>query len=146
MASRTAAYGRALLKWAGRQKRKPEHVAANPFLDLTIAATEDRDRVLTEPELFEIWEAAGDLGYPFGHWIRFALLTLQRGRQECAAACWSEISADMTTWEIPGNRMKNGKSGTQYSDQAFLRTFKFAFKRSSAKNVVMRCKRRALSY
>ena len=30
-------------------------------------------------------EAATELGYPFGHWVRFALLTLQRGRQEIAA-------------------------------------------------------------
>jgi integrase len=113
MAARTAAYGRACFKWASARKGKAEHVASNPFLDFKPAAPgKDRQRVITEPELREIWDAAGQLGYPFGAWTRFAMLTLQRGRQECAAAKRPEISPDLTTWTIPPERMKNGRAHT----------------------------------
>jgi integrase len=107
MALRTAAYGRSCFNWAISK----EHVSGNPFADLKLSAEENsRERVLTEPELGEIWEAATELGYPFGHWTRFALLTLQRGRQEVAAMRWGEVSPDRRTWEVPGTRMKNGKA------------------------------------
>ena len=119
MTARLVAYGKACFRWAGKQKNKPQYVAGNPFLDIDVPASGDRERVLTEAEILEIWAAAGELGYPFGAWARFAMLTLQRGRQECAGARWAEISADMTAWEIPGSRMKNGKAHTVHlSEQA----------------------------
>ena len=104
MALRTAAYGRAAYNWAIGK----EHVSGNPFAALKLSAEEkSRERVLADSELVEIWEAAIELGYPFGHWTRFAMLTLQRGRQEIAAMRRGEVSADGRTWEIPGSRMKN---------------------------------------
>jgi len=42
-----------------------------------------RDRVLSMEELGRIWDAAGDLGYPFGDWYRLLILTGQR-RSEIA--------------------------------------------------------------
>ncbi len=37
------------------------------------------------------------------------MLTLQR-RQEVAGLQWSELSADMTAWRLPGERAKNGRA------------------------------------
>ncbi len=52
--------------------------------------------------------AADKLGYPFGPIYKFMILTLQR-REEVAGMRWSEIADEMTRWELPGQRMKNGK-------------------------------------
>ena len=105
MASRTLAYARACYRWAMKRGK----VFANPFQDLPVpAGTSDRDRVLTDDELFAVWTAASTLPYPFGPFFQLAILTLQR-REEVAGMRWSEISADMVVWTIPGERMKNGR-------------------------------------
>jgi integrase len=105
MAGRVMAYARAAFRWA--QKRGK--VAANPFADLPVSggATE-RDRVLTDAELGEVWAAADGMAYPFGPFVKLAILTLQR-REEVAGMRWSEIATDLSQWTIPGARMKNGK-------------------------------------
>lgn len=105
IAGRTLAYARAAFHWAEKRGKVP----GNPFQGLPIAAgTSERERVLTEIEVGEVWAAAGLLGEPFGPFIRLLLLTLQR-RSEVAGLSWSELSADHTVWTIPGPRMKNGK-------------------------------------
>lgn len=105
MAGRTLAYARAAFRWA--QKRGK--VAANPFLDLPISAgATERDRVLTDGELAEVWTAVNGMVYPFGPCFKLAILTLQR-REEVAGMQWSEIAADLSRWTIPAQRMKNGK-------------------------------------
>lgn len=104
-AGRTLAYGRACYTWAEKRSR----VTANPFHRLPIAeATNERDRVLTDSEVAEVWAAAGALPYPFGPFFRLAMLTLQR-REEVAGMRWAEISADRTLWTIPAERMKNNR-------------------------------------
>jgi integrase len=104
-AGRTMAYARACFAWAKKRGKVPE----NPFAELPIAAgTTERERVLTDAEIAEVWSAANTLGYPFGPFYRLMILTLQR-REEVAGMRWSEISADMTRWTLPGARMKNGK-------------------------------------
>ncbi len=106
MARQTLAYGRAMFGWA----LKREKVGLNPFAGLpAIGRVVDRERTLTEAEAVEVWEAAGELPYPFGPCFRLMLLTLQR-RDEVARARWSEMSDDLTSWCLPGSRMKNGKS------------------------------------
>jgi integrase len=105
MAGRVMAYGRAAFHWA--QKRGK--VAANPFADLPVSAgATERDRALTDAELGEVWAAADGMAYPFGPFVKLAILTLQR-REEVAGMRWSEIAADLSRWTIPGERMKNGK-------------------------------------
>jgi integrase len=105
MAGRTLAYARACFRWAVQRGKVP----ANPFQNLPISTSaRQRDRVLTNSELAEVWVAAQSLGYPFGPFFQLAILTLQR-REEVAAMRWSEISDDMSQWTIPGSRMKNGK-------------------------------------
>jgi integrase len=105
VAARTAAYGRSCYTWAIKRGLVP----LNPFDALPIATTTgERDRVLNEAELAEVWAAASALPYPFGPFFRLAILTLQR-REEVAGMRWSELSADGTLWTIPAERMKNNR-------------------------------------
>jgi integrase len=105
MAGRTLAYARAAFRWA--QKRGK--VAHNPFQGLPISTTTaTRERVLSDSEIAEVWAAASTLSYPFGPFFRLAVLTMQR-REEVAGMLWSEISADLSVWTLPGSRMKSGR-------------------------------------
>jgi integrase len=104
MTGRTAAYGRAAFAWA----MKRGAVRANPFADLPLAkSVGKRERVLTDEEIGEIWRAAGDAAAPYGTIVRLLILTGQR-RGEVAGMNWAEISDDLTTWALPGERTKNG--------------------------------------
>ena len=106
IAGRTVAYGRACFSWA----RKRGKLAVNPFVDLPIsAAKSERDRVLDDDEVAEVWVAAGQLPFPFGPFFKVALLTVQR-REEVAGMRWSELSPDLSLWRIPAARMKAGKA------------------------------------
>jgi integrase len=83
-------------------------VRANPFADLPVAkGIAKRERVLSDDEITEIWRAAGTVTAPYGAIIRLLILTGQR-RGEVAGMTWSEISDDLTTWTMPGERTKNG--------------------------------------
>jgi integrase len=83
-------------------------VQTNPFTNLPIPkAVARRERVLSDDEIAEIWRAATEAGEPYGSIIRMLLLTGQR-RGEVAGMTWTEISADLTTWTMPGVRTKNG--------------------------------------
>lgn len=104
-AGRTMAYARACFVWGKRRGKVPE----NPFAELPISAgATERERVLSNAEIAEVWGAADKLGYPFGPFYKLLILTLQR-REEVAGMRWSEVSDDMTRWVLPGERMKNGK-------------------------------------
>ncbi len=107
IAGRTLAYGRACYGWAVKRRC----LAVNPFAGLPVieGANPSRDRVLTDAEVGAVWRAAGALGQPFGPIMRLLLLTAQR-REEVAALRWSELSADLSTWTLPGARAKNGKA------------------------------------
>ena len=104
MTSRTAAYGRAAFAWA----MKRDAVRANPFASLAIAKTiAKRERVLSDVELADIWHAATDAVQPYGTVVRLLILTGQR-RGEVGGMRWDEISDDLATWSLPGERTKNG--------------------------------------
>ncbi|MBF0562654.1 MAG: integrase arm-type DNA-binding domain-containing protein [Alphaproteobacteria bacterium] len=102
MATRTAAYGRACYGWA----IKRGSLTANPFTALPLAATERRDRVLTDSELALVWNAT-DPTTAHGAIVRFLILTGQR-REEVGGMTWDEVSPDLTTWTLPAARAKNG--------------------------------------
>lgn len=105
MAGRTLAYARAAFRWAEKRGKVP----ANPFQGLPIAAgTTARERVLSDGEMAEVWAAADTLGYPFGPFLKLAILTMQR-RAEVAGMRWSEIADDLSVWTVPGARMKSGR-------------------------------------
>jgi integrase len=102
MVGRTAAYGRAAFAWA--VKRGMVH--ANPFAHLPVAKSiAKRERVLSDEEIGDVWRAA--VSAPYGTIIRLLILTGQR-RGEVAGMTWGELSADLSTWTIPGERTKNG--------------------------------------
>ena len=104
-AGRTMAYARACFAWGKRRGKVPD----NPFADLPISAgTTERERVLTDAEIADVWAASDTLPYPFGPFYKLATLTLQR-REEVAGMRWPEIAPDLSRWTIPGSRMKNGK-------------------------------------
>jgi integrase len=62
-----------------------------------------RARVLTDDETRAVWRAAGGIAGPFGHYVRFLLLTAAR-RNEAAHMRWSEISG--ADWRLPASRNK----------------------------------------
>jgi integrase len=104
MTGRTAAYGRAAFAWAVKRGS----VRGNPFADLPVSKSiGKRERVLGDAEIAEIWRAAGEAALPYGTIIRLLILTGQR-RGEVAGLTWGEISEDLTTWTVPGERTKNG--------------------------------------
>jgi integrase len=102
MAARTKAYGEACYAWA----IKRGSVDANPFANIPVAPTTKRDRVLTDSELRAIWQATAGPG-SFNAIVRLLMLTGQR-RSEVAEMERTELSADLSTWTLPGERAKNG--------------------------------------
>lgn len=108
MAGRTAAYGRACFHWA----TKRELLTSNPFIGHDVAAVGQRDRVLDDREIAEVWRASlTDTGLygPIVRLLLLLLLTAQR-KEEVAGMDWAELSPDLSTGTIPGKRTKNGKS------------------------------------
>ena len=70
-----------------------------------IGAKKPRQRVLSNSEIIEVWQAAPRLPKPFGEFVRVLLVTGQRLR-EVANARWSEFDFDAKLWTIPAGRMK----------------------------------------
>jgi integrase len=104
-AARSLAYARAAFNWAAKREKIPH----NPFVGLPVAkVTAERERVLTDAELADVWTAIETMGYPWGPFFCIAILTLQR-REEVADMRWSEIAPDLSVWTMSGTRMKNGK-------------------------------------
>jgi integrase len=102
MAARTAAYGKAAYGWAIKRGALSE----NPFLNLPVAPTAKRERVLSGDELAAIWRATDGIG-PFSGIVRLLILTGQR-REEVAGMTGAKLSGDFSTWTIPASRAKNG--------------------------------------
>jgi integrase len=104
MTGRTAAYGRAAFAWAVKRGM----VQTNPFAHLPVSkAIAKRERVLSDDEIGEIWRVTGNAAAPYGTIVRLLILTGQR-RGEVAGMKWAEISEDLSTWTMPGERTKNG--------------------------------------
>ena len=68
-----------------------------------------RDRVLSDQELVAIWKALADDEY--GKVVKLLILTGCR-RAEIGDMAWSEIAPDKSTWTLPAERSKNGRSHT----------------------------------
>lgn len=101
-ADRTLAYGRACYGWGLSEGE----LSANPFLGLKIAPPRRRERVLTDQEIVAVWNATDNCGV-YGGIVRLLILTGQR-REEVAGIAWSELSENLSSWELPGSRTKNG--------------------------------------
>ena len=70
-----------------------------------IGVKKARQRTLTGPEIWALWEATESIGYPYGPLFRLLLITGQR-KSEVAEARWSEFDLDKREWTIPAKRMK----------------------------------------
>ncbi len=66
-----------------------------------------RDRVLSDDELRAVWQAAEEIGHPFGQAVQLMILTGQR-RSEVLEAEWQEFDLERGLWTIPRKRTKNG--------------------------------------
>jgi hypothetical protein len=66
----------------------------------------ERERHLLPDEIRLAWDAFGQLGYPFGPFLKMLLVTGQR-RGEVASMKWNEIGPD--GWRIPAERAKSSK-------------------------------------
>ena len=100
-ADRARAALSAFFTWAMKEGIAP----ANPVIATNRHASSiSRDRVLSDAELSEIWNACGD--GEFGHIVKLLILTGQR-REEVAGMAWSEIDLDKALWSIPASRTKN---------------------------------------
>lgn len=106
-AAKTFAILRKLFRWAEgrgdieRSPIGPGFPAPQP--------TSARDRVLSDAEVSLAWEAADQLGYPFGPKYQLLIATGAR-REEVAALSWSELDRDAREWVLPPSRAKNGLS------------------------------------
>jgi integrase len=105
-ANRALAYGRAAYSWAVKRQL----VGNNPLGGVERPGRETaRERLLTAEEVAAIYRAADSLSKPYDAFMRVLLLTLQR-REEVAAMRWAELSPDLATWTLPGERAKNRKA------------------------------------
>jgi len=103
IARSVAAYGSACYGWA--QKRRA--TADNPFARPPIRmATNRRKRILSDEEAVRVWRTALDTPAPYGRIVAMLVLTAQR-RDEVRGMSWSELSHDLSTWTVPGERTKN---------------------------------------
>jgi integrase len=82
-----------------------EIIQASPAVRLRRPAEEnERERSLTDDEIKTLWPVFTSMGYPFGHGLKFLLVTGQR-RGEVGGMKWSEIDGD--GWKLPGERAKS---------------------------------------
>jgi len=94
-----------LFRWALQRG----YIDKDPIADIDRPAKDrSRDRVLSDEELAEIWQATSQLGYPFGPFVQLLILTGQR-RSEVAGLLWAEFDLDKKLWSLPADRTKNGR-------------------------------------
>jgi integrase len=93
----------ALFSWA----IEAGHASGNPTMHVASRAKNgSRNRVLSEPELREVWNAC--LENDHGRIAKLLILTGQR-RNEMADLAWPEIDLDKRQIDLPENRTKNGR-------------------------------------
>ena len=105
MANRTLAAIRKFLNWCIERdliKFSPAYKITSPAKNPT------RDRVLSDRELRDIWEASGKVGYPFGNIVRFLMLTAQR-RGEVVNMEWDQYNDKTYLWTIPRENTKSDR-------------------------------------
>jgi integrase len=78
----------------------------NPIIGTEERDEKSRDRLLTDGEVAEIWNALQDDAY--GAIVRLLILTGAR-RAEIGALQWSEVDLDRGLISLPGSRTKNGR-------------------------------------
>jgi integrase len=104
-ANRTLSAVRKMFNWAVAR----DIIAASPCAGVKPPTAErSRERVLTDPELRNVWQAADKVGGPFGALVKLLVLTGQR-RDEVAGMSWPEIDLGGRLWTLPAARVKNNR-------------------------------------
>lgn len=94
--------------WSWSMKRGS--LTSNPWQATERPSQErTRERVLSDAEIANLWNAAGTLGFPWRSLLRAMVLTGQR-RGEVAGMRWDELDLDCAEWRLPGERVKNSRS------------------------------------
>ena len=102
MANRVLAALRKFFSWAVSR----DLARHNPCEGIKPPSKEQsRDRILSDEEIVLFWKACEALGYPYGTYFQFLLLSAQR-RTEVSDMTFQEIEGD--EWIIPAARAKNG--------------------------------------
>lgn len=103
-ADRARASLSAMINWSIREGM----VEHNPVLATNkYAGRVERDRVLSDSELGEIWAACLDDDY--GNIVKLLMLLPAR-RQEIADLAWQELDLAKQVWTLPPTRSKNNRS------------------------------------
>lgn len=105
MANRTLANVRRFFNWCIERaliETSPAEKLSKP------TAEKSRDRVLSESEIIEIWNACESEGYPYGTLVQILLLTGQR-RNEVSKMQWHEVDFDRNIWTLPRERTKSDR-------------------------------------
>lgn len=110
-ANRQLAYVKAFFNWCVAE----EILSANPAQSIAKPSVERaRDRHHSLDELQEIWRAAVQVGYPFGHLVRL-LMVLPMRREELSAMPIAEVDlgpegATEGIWTLPAERTKRANA------------------------------------
>lgn len=105
-ANRVLAAVRKLFNWAiqrGIIDASPVAMVERP------SAENERERALSDAEIKTVWRASEALSYPFGPFVRMALVTGQR-RSEVAAMRWADIDENERTWTLSSEMTKAGRA------------------------------------
>lgn len=95
-----------LFKFAMRHRRHA--MKANPCIgEYRPASPKARERVLTPSEMKALWRACDEKSEPFSSIVKLLLLTGCRLR-EIGSLELAELSADCSSFSLPGRRTKNG--------------------------------------
>lgn len=87
-------------------------IESNPMADMPKPGNETkRERVLSDAELKAVWNAATEIGWPFGPVVQLLILTGAR-RQEIGGLRWAEVNRQDAAVGLTGDRTKNGQPHT----------------------------------
>jgi integrase len=106
LANRTLSALKTFFNWCVKDDR----LAKSPAEEIDLPSPETAsDRVLSDNEIKRIWQAAEQMGPPYGALVQLLILTGQR-RGEIAGLMWREIDLEKDLISLPRERVKNNKS------------------------------------
>jgi integrase len=105
MANRVLAHVRRFFNWCIER----DLIETSPAEKLVKPTQEkSRDRALSEKEIKELLNACDKEGYPYGHLVKFLLVTAQR-RDEASTMLWEDIDFDKKLWILPREKTKSDR-------------------------------------
>jgi len=110
MANRTLAHIRKFFNWCHER----DLIEVSPALNIPKPTQEiTRDRVLANDEIKYLWQACDKEGFPFGDFVKIALLTAQR-RNEIFYMRWQDLDINNAIWTIPKENTKSKRDHSVY--------------------------------